>query len=228
MDKLTDQVIGGTLTISLAIAEGVVVSNITGIDGYCSTPFLTIVRCNIVWLVLFISVLLFSTILVLVIRMALKNRKEFHLPQKPFNIFCKVFTKGNEVYIEVKNGEWFFDAIKVFARCDFLYKSEVVQDHIKWLVKPASNGESLIFRRKKKVLHFATVNRKKNEFYVHLLQREYVFPIDADGGCDFRIFSGGISSAPSTKLSKHILNRRVSIVQSLKNGEVVFKICGQW
>jgi len=82
MDKLTDQVIGGTLTISLAIAEGVIVSNITGIDGYCSTPFLTIVRCNIVWLVLFISVLLFSTILVLAIRMVLKNRKEFHLSQK--------------------------------------------------------------------------------------------------------------------------------------------------
>ena len=77
MDKIAEKIIGGILTFIVGLIEGVVVNNIVGIEGYCSTPFAEIVRCNIIWAILFSIVLLVSAILILLARAALKKSKEF-------------------------------------------------------------------------------------------------------------------------------------------------------
>ena len=76
MDKITENTIKVILSAIGIIAEGVVLNNIVGMNGYCTTPFGGTFPCDVIWLILFSIVLLVSAILVLLIRVALKRVKK--------------------------------------------------------------------------------------------------------------------------------------------------------
>lgn len=149
---------------------------------------------------------------------------------RPFDVHSKMFRKGDEVFIEVKNREWFLDALKIYVRADLLYKGEVIQERIRWFRQFSFGNETAsIQRRKVELLHFATIDDEKREFCVHLENSDLSFPFIFDGIRTFDLFVGGVSSASPVKSSRHIINRHISVNQYLeKNTAVVFRIGTQW
>jgi hypothetical protein len=148
---------------------------------------------------------------------------------KPFNVFCEIERRGNEVYIKVKNKEWFIDAVHIYVHCNFMHDLTVFQDPIKWNTAYDNNGETYILRRQEKILNFATVDEDKKEFNIHLLDRDLKLPFGhIVGDAVFEFWVGGFSSASSTRPSKNIINHRFTILETFKNEEIKFEIGVQW
>lgn len=141
---------------------------------------------------------------------------------KPFDIYSEIKQEGNEVYIEIKNKEWFIDALRVFVRCSFLYKDEVVQDRFEWLDSFNKNGETYIRRRKAKKLHFATIDQVNRTYCLHLLERELEFPFLNDRSIELAV--GGFTSAPFKKRSKYNISHTLLVLESIEKGKIKFEI----
>jgi len=145
---------------------------------------------------------------------------------KPFDVFCKIYQQGHDVFIEVKNKEWFIDAWPIYLKSDFMYKGEVIQIPLKW-DGISDTGEALIQRCKKRISHFATIDDSKKEYCLHLSTgRELIFPFLNNRTLGFQI--AGYTSASTTKPFKHIIVHGLVIIESVKKEKVTFKIGTQW
>ena len=141
---------------------------------------------------------------------------------RPFNVFCKIYRKGNEVFLEIKNREWFIDAFPIYIKCSFLYNGELIQIPLKWR-GVSDTSEALIHRRKSRTSHFATINNSTKEYNLHLSNgRDLTFPFRDERYLEFQIT--GYTSASPTKLSKYIINYRLVILEFVKQEKIDFKI----
>lgn len=149
-----------------------------------------------------------------------KTNKESNVDT--FKIPCKIRKDGNEIYIDVKNKEWFIDIIRVLFRCDFVYNFHAIRDPIEWIEGSNKKGETGILRCKTKTLHFATVRPMERTYNIHLLERELPFPFQNDRTIPLVI--EGFTSAPITKPAKRNINGMILILESISKGEINFEI----
>jgi hypothetical protein len=134
---------------------------------------------------------------------------------------CKFRKDGSEVYLDVKNGEWFFDYTRIRLCCHFAYNYDAVVDPLEWLNDSNKNGETFIEKRKSKIIHFATINYPEQAYSLHLLGKDLSFPFQNDRSIEFSI--QGFTSAP-TGSSKKNINGILLVIESIYRGEMNFEI----
>lgn len=137
-------------------------------------------------------------------------------------IVCKIRKDGNEVYIDVKNTEWFIDITRISIRCHFLYKGAVVQDPLEWVEDSNKNGATFIARGKTKTIHFATIKPLDRLYNLHLQERDLEFQFSNDRSMELSV--EGFSSAPIEMDNKRNIRGTLLIVESISKGIINFEI----
>ncbi len=149
---------------------------------------------------------------------------------RPFDVFYKIQKEGNEIYIDVKNGERSIDLLRIRLGTDLLYNGQLITGYLKWK-KDFDLGEGFasIERRKNELLHFASFDNAKREFYLHLEGRDLPFPFEYKGIRTFQLQAHGVSSSSPARQFKNNVEGGLVVEQILdKNNEIVFRIGSQW
>lgn len=143
-------------------------------------------------------------------------------PDDGIKLKYKIRKDGDEVYIDIKNKEWFIDIIRILFRFEFVYQDEVIKDSLEWIESSNKKGETNILRCKTKTLHFATIQPIDRTYNIHLLKGDSTFPFQNDKTTALMI--EGFTSAPTTKPAKRNINGMILILESISKGNINFEV----
>jgi len=139
------------------------------------------------------------------------------------NLKCQIRKEGFEVFIDVKNKNWFVDILKLRFIFRFLdVERQLTSYSFEWVQGSNRKGEVFIGKRKTKAIHFATINQLEKAYDMHFLEEDLNNPFNNDNS--FQIFMEGLTSSGAKKYSKMDFTAILLLIESVSKGVLDFEI----